>query len=400
MASPLLGVYRAYPRSFWVLWMGTLINRLGEFVVPLLGFYLAAAQGMTTVQISVVLSVLGLGRFVAEGFGGALSDRLGTTLTMIVSLAGGAALLLALAAASGFGWVLAAALAYALLTALYKPAVSSAVAGLTTGAQRTRAYNLLYWAINVGASVAPALGGWLAGRSFRLLFVLDAATMAAYALLLALFNRRDGRPAPRRAAGRSLLPRDALLWAFCLASLLFGLTYQSYRMLALVFAQQGFTAVQYGEVLSINGLLVVTLGLPLGQAISRSNHPRWQAAGAALLGAGFLLHAFAHTFWAHVLAVGVWSIGEIVAYSISKSIISELGRADLRGTYIGLVGSMSGLATLLAPLLGGALLARFGAAPMWSVVAALAFTAALLFWRLEVPVTARRARNADLQAAD
>lgn len=32
----------AYPTGFWVLWWGTLLNRLGEFVVPLLGFYLTA----------------------------------------------------------------------------------------------------------------------------------------------------------------------------------------------------------------------------------------------------------------------------------------------------------------------------------------------------------------------
>ncbi|MFC4455389.1 MFS transporter [Deinococcus sonorensis] len=397
-------LYHAYPRSFWVLWLGTLINRLGEFVVPLLGFYLASVQGLTTLQISVVLSVLGLGRFLAEGAGGALSDRLGTTATMVLALAGGAVTVLALSAARGFGWIVAGALAFSLFMAMYKPAVSSAVATLTTGAQRTRAYTLLYWAINVGASVAPALGGWLSGFSFRLLFVLDAATMAVSAVLLGVFERRSLLSAVRRGGAggtaRRLLPRDRLLWAFCVASLLFALTYQSYRMLALVFAQQGFTAAQYGQVLSVNGVLVVVLGLPLGQVISRSNHPRWQVVGAALLGAGFLLHAFAHTFWAHLLAVSVWSLGEIVAYSISKSIIADLGRPDVRGTYIGLVGSMSGLATLLAPLLGGALLSHFGAGPLWITVSALAFGAALLYWQLEVPVTERREQNAGLVAAD
>ncbi|WP_233555439.1 hypothetical protein [Deinococcus sp. RM] len=83
----------AYPTGFWVLWWGTLINRLGEFVVSLLGF--------------------------------------------------------------------------SLLSALYKPAASTAVAELTHGPQRTRADTLLYWAINVGAATAPLLGGWLAGRSAR-----------------------------------------------------------------------------------------------------------------------------------------------------------------------------------------------------------------------------------------
>ena len=66
-APRLQNVYAAYPPGFWVLWVGTLINRVGEFVVPLLGFYLASQRHMSVGQISIILSVMGLGRFFAEG---------------------------------------------------------------------------------------------------------------------------------------------------------------------------------------------------------------------------------------------------------------------------------------------------------------------------------------------
>nr|WP_229783883.1 MFS transporter [Deinococcus sedimenti] len=387
----------AYPTGFWVLWWGTLINRLGEFVVPLLGFYLTAHAHLTITQVSVILAMLGLGRFVSEGLSGPLTDRRGPAFTMILALTGGAVMILALSFAQGFWWTAAGVLGFSLLSALYKPAASTAVADLTQGAQRTRAYTLLYWAINVGAATAPLLGGWLAGRSLRLLFWLDAATMAAYALLLTVLYPRAARPTRSAAArARSFLPRDPLLWQFCLASLLFGLTYQSYKLLAVVFAQQGFTPLQYGQVLAVNGALVVLLGLPLGHLIARSNHPRWQALGAALLGVGFLGHALAHTLGAHMLAVAVWTVGEIVAYSISKTIISELGPPAQRGTYIGLVGSMAGLATLLAPLLGGAMLQTLGAAGMWVVIAGLALLAALLLLALEGRVRARLALHSSV----
>ncbi|GMA14683.1 MFS transporter [Deinococcus metallilatus] len=385
-------LYHAYPRNFWLLWVGTLINRIGEFVVPLLGFYLTAQREMSVTQVSVILSALGVGRFFAEGFGGSLSDRYGTGFTMKLALIGGGLMLLLLAQARTFPQLFAGVLAYSLFTAMYKPAASTAVADMTSGAQRSRAYNLMYWAINVGASVAPVLGGWLSRFSFKLLFYLDAVTMFIYSALLVLFFRL-----PKRAHGSvkktSLLPRDSLLWQFCVASLLYSLTYQSYKLLALVFAQQGFTAVQYGQVLSVNGLLVILLGLPIGHHVSRTSHPRWQVAGAALLGTGFLIHAVAQTFALHVLAVVVWTLGEIVAYSISKTIISELAAPAQRGTYIGLVGSMSGLATLIAPLLGGFLLAQAGATPMWLVIAGLGFAAALLFLVLEGQVTQRRSET-------
>lgn len=399
MPSALRRVYDGYPAGFWVLWFGTIINRVGEFVVPLLGFYLTAERGMPALQVSVVLAMLGAGRFVAEGLSGPLSDRRGPAFTMTLALTGGAVMLLALSAASTFPLLVLGVLGFSLFSAMYKPASSAAVAELTSGAQRTRAYTLLYWAINVGAATAPVLGGWLAGLSYKLLFYLDAASMAAYALLIHLFFPRRTRPAAAPAVRPRLLPRDRLLGLFCVATLLYSLTYQSYKLLALVFAQQGYTPVQYGQVLALNGALVILLSLPVGTWIARRNHPRWQAAGAALLGLGFLGHAFADALWQHLLAVFVWTVGEIVAYSIGKTIISELGRPEQRGTYIGLVGSMSGLSALLAPLLGGFLLSGYGARPMWLVTAGLAFAGALLYLWLEGDVERRRAETTALEAA-
>ncbi|MFC6591065.1 hypothetical protein ACFP81_02795 [Deinococcus lacus] len=57
------GAYAAYPPAFWVIWSGTLINRLGEFVAPLLGFYLTAERGLSLWEAGIVLSALGIGRF-------------------------------------------------------------------------------------------------------------------------------------------------------------------------------------------------------------------------------------------------------------------------------------------------------------------------------------------------
>ena len=380
-------VIQAYPAGFWVLWWSTLVNRLGEFVIPLLGFYLTSSTQLNVTQISVVFAMLGLGRFLSEGFSDVLIDRRGAVFTMTLALAGGAMMTVLLSYARGFTWTAAAALGFALCVSLYRPAVVTAVAELMQGPRRTRAYNLLYWVISVGAAVAPVLGGWLAGWSFRLLFWLDAATMfTAAAILFLRFPQVRRHAAPPR---RTFLPRDALLWQFCLASLLFGMTYQSYKLLSVVFAQQGFTALQYGQVLAVNGVLVVLLGLPLGHLIARSNHPRWQALGALLQGLGFFGHALANTLGEHMLAVAVWSLGEIVAYSITKAIVSELGPAAQRGTYIGLVGSMAGLAALIAPLLGGALLQTLGAGGMWVVIAGLAAGAGLLLLALEGRVRGR-----------
>ncbi|MFC6591063.1 MFS transporter [Deinococcus lacus] len=92
----------------------------------------------------------------------------------------------------------------------------------------------------------------------------------------------------------------------------------------------------------------------------------------------------------HMAAAVVWTLGEIVAHSTQKTIISELGPPQQRGRYIGLVGSALGLAGLMAPLFGSQVLSHFGAAPMWVTLAGLGFLSALLFLGMEGRVQERR----------
>ena len=47
-------------------------------------------------------------------------------------------------------------------TDLYRPAVGAAIADLVPPELRTRAYGYNYWAINLGAAIAPLLAGLLA----------------------------------------------------------------------------------------------------------------------------------------------------------------------------------------------------------------------------------------------
>ena len=77
-----------------------------------------------------------------------------------------------------------AAAATGLLYEMYRPVVSATVADLVRAADRPRAYGLIYWAVNVGASVASLLGGLIATRSYRALFVADAATTVLFGVIL------------------------------------------------------------------------------------------------------------------------------------------------------------------------------------------------------------------------
>ncbi|NTX57420.1 MFS transporter, partial [Myxococcus sp. CA039A] len=76
---PLVG---GLPRTFWVLWLGTLVNRLGTFILPFLALYLTGERGFTVERAGLVASLYGAGAVVAGPLGGMLADRVGRRLTV------------------------------------------------------------------------------------------------------------------------------------------------------------------------------------------------------------------------------------------------------------------------------------------------------------------------------
>ena len=101
---------------------------------------------------------------------------------------------------TGVPSIVVMAAATGLLYEMYRPIVSSVIADIVGG--RPRAYTLHYWAINMGAAIAPPLGAFIATRSYPVLFAADGVTTALYGVLvwLALPETRPAGPLHQDAA--------------------------------------------------------------------------------------------------------------------------------------------------------------------------------------------------------
>ena len=69
-------------------------------------------------------------------------------------------------------------------TALFWPAQSTLLAGLTTRAQRSATFAMQRVVMNLGIGLGGVAGGFIASESFQALFLLDALTFVAYAAVL------------------------------------------------------------------------------------------------------------------------------------------------------------------------------------------------------------------------
>lgn len=387
------------PPLYWTLWWGTLINRAGAFVGPLLTFYLTGERGLSLSLAGLIIALYGVGQVGASLVGGVLADRLGRRATLLLSLGGGAATMLALGFARDPAAIAILVLLQGFTGELYRPAVAALIADIVPPVDRMLAYGLQYWAVNLGFSAAPVIAGLLARASFTLVFIGDAITTVVYGAVV-LLRVPETRPAAPPQGTPAIRLADVLrdrvfMTLVGVAFLLALIPFQSTVGLSAYMAGQGYSAAEFGAVLAVNGVLIILFQPILLGPLGRRDPSRVLAASALIMGVGFALHDAAIVIALHVVAVAVWSIGEIFATSVFGTLVAACAPAQARGRYQGVFSMSWGAASAVGPIVGARALEEYGPHALWLGCAGVGVLVAILFLATAPALRARVARAAD-----
>jgi len=371
---------RSLPRPVWILCAGTFVNRFGSFVAVFLVLYLRE-RGYSIPESGLVVSFYGIGNVVAAAVGGWVADRFGRRNALALSMFGSAATLLLLSQAASLPLIIVLTTLAGLTGEMYRPAAAALITDLTPAGERIPAFALNRLAINAGFAAGPAVAGLLAEHSFFLLFLGDALTSVAFGVicLTALpegvrVRREDER---RGEAIRTML-HDRLFLFFLISSVLGAFVYfQSQTTFPLHVKASGLSDADYGLLISLNGLAIVLLELPLVAITRRFPYRPVLALGSVLVGLGFALNAVANDLPELAFAVLVWTLGEIIYAPVASAYVADIAPEHLRGRYQGAWGLTWGLAFVLAPALGAAIFA-WSPDALWLTCGLLGVLAALL----------------------
>jgi len=360
------------PRPFWALFAGTLVNRLGTMVMPFTGVYLTQARGFSVAVAGLAMTLFGVGSLISQLVAGLLTDRVGRRATLSGSMVATAVVMLALGYSTGLPAILAGMFVLGLLIDAYRPASSALVADLVAPDRRAKAFGLLFWAINLGYSVAMVAGGWLARLGFSWLFWADALTCAVFAVLVwrAVPETRPVHGGTE-AGGFGAVLRDRTMVAFTLITFGQALVYlQTVTMLPVAMTDvAGLGTSEFGMAMALNGILIVAFQPLVSGWLGRFDPPRVMALGLAVMAVGFAATAYVTTAAHLALTVALWTSGEIVTAGIAGTIVAALAPAHLRGRYSGLFGFAWAVASVVAPLAGSRLL-TVGMGALWFTVGA------------------------------
>ena len=386
------------PPTYWFLWLGVLVNRLGSFVIPFLTLYLTSQRGISVSQAALTVSLFGAGSFAAQLTGGELADRLGRRPVLLMSLFVTPVVMIALGFARTIFLIALCTLILGFFTDLFRPALGAAVADLVQPSARTRAFGYQNWAVNLGFALATILAGFMARYNYLLLFFGDALTTFVFGLIV-LARIPETRPVQAahvahvtfRERARQV-SRESILLLFSILALFVGMIYmQGYVTLPVDMEAKGLTSVDFGLAIAVNGILIVLLSIQVSNAAGNWHRFGAMAVAMILLGAGFGLNIFAYHLPFYMLSVAVWTLGEIIASSVAPALIADLSPIELRGLFQGIFGSAWGLAFFVGPLAGGWVYENFGGSTLWMGCLILGIALAACYLAMSAPAKRRLA---------
>jgi len=384
------------PRDSWLLALATLVNRAGTMVIPFLALHFTRNLGFSAGQAGLALAVYGIVSLLTSPFAGRLADRVGSQRILTLSLFLGGLGFWVLPLLRTLPQVLGGMVVLSAVSEAMRPATLALVSDLAPPELRRQAFALNRLAINLGMSVGPALGGFLAARSFQTLFWVDGATSIAAALVLLLFPLRVGVVESHAGAPPSLgaiADRRLRYVILCLLPVLLVFFQHEGAMPVWMVEDLGMPTQNFGLLFTVNTLLIVFLEVRLNGLTAYWSPARSLSVGSALCTIGFGALAFLTSYWGVLATVVIWTFGEMILFPSTAAYVSELAPPSRRGEYMGFYSMSFGIGFTLGPWAGLSVLEAAGARTLWIACLAVGTVSTFLLGRIRseapAPVTAR-----------
>lgn len=383
--------YSGLSRETWILSFIMLINRSGTMVVPFMTLYLTRPEmGYSVGDAGIIFGFFGAGAFSGAWLGGKMTDRFGFYPVQMITLTGGGILFIVLGQMHSYPLICMVTFLLSFVNEGFRPANSTAIAFYSKEENRTRSYALNRLAINTGWAVGSAMGGYLAGINYELLFWVDGFTnISAAVLLWVLMKPVDYKPLPPAAGSGNSLPawRDKPFMFFVAATALFATCFfQLFTNLPVFFRKEVHLSEPFiGLIMAANGVLIALLEMVLVFKLEgKKKNSLLIATGVLVIGFSFLMlnipgigPSLCFTM------IGLITIGEILSIPFMNTYWIGRTSPHNRGQYAALYTMAWSVAQIFGPAGGAQLADRYGFSLLWWLVGGTCLLGALAFRKLQ-----------------
>lgn len=394
----LIEPYKGLPVSIYVLFFASVVNNMGNFVMPFLTMFLTYRIGLNVGIVGTIVAVSSALGLAGTMIGGKLIDRIGRKRVLIIFRAAAALGFTACAFTKDPMVITSIIMLSNFLGGFALPVFSTMITDLTTGEQRKAAFSMEYMAINIGFSIGPLLAGFLYENYLTWLFLGDAITTFISVALVGILvpetlpdkgqlessKVQDHEKAEEGTLLSALLKRPVLLmFSFIIviyfvvfSQFSFGLPLQ----VGAVFPENG--AAVFGSLMTINALICSILTVFITSASQRISAALSIAIGGLLYAIGFGMIAFIDSYIMFIVSTIVWTVGEILISTNTSVYIANHTPISHRGRFNSIFPIIRKLGFIGGPMLAGTFIRYTNVSSLWIFIGILSVIASLMMYRL------------------
>ena len=384
-------VYNEYPRAFWIYNLIVFIDRLGGFMLyPFFALYLTQKFDIGMSTVGILFAIFSLSGMVGSALGGALADRMGRKVVIIISLVLSSLSALGMGFAPTLGIFIAVVAIVGTLSSIGHPAHEAVVADLLPPEKRAEGYGIIRVIFNLAVIIAPPIAGLLIAHSYLTLFIVDAviSLISATIVIFALPETKPQAHAHAKPesmkqtfAGYGRVFKDTRFVAFIGVTVMMTLVYMNMNSTLGVFMrdQHGMPAFSFGSLLSLNAVIVVLCQFWVARKLEKYKPMLMMAAGSLLYAIGFAMYGFVPTFALFAVAMIIITIGEMIVSPFQQSMVASFAPEDMRGRYMAVSGLTWSIAFTVGPYFAGLILDSANPNLLWVICGVIGLMATLGF---------------------
>jgi MFS family permease len=361
--NKLKALYNEYPRQYWLMIAGIVLATAGGSMIwPFLLIYASGKLALPLSTVAALISINAGTGLLSSLIAGTLADRIGRKVVMNISLTMTGLAYFLLMRAETYPHFVALMILIGLSNPLYQVGADAMLADMIPPEKRTDAYAINRIANNAAFALGPAIGGFLATRSYDLAFYAAGIGFMSYSVLLFFLARETlkrstaGITIPNsQTEGYRRVLKDGSYMVF-VGMISLGLIAPTMLWILMpVYAKThfGIPEALYGWIPTTNALMCVFVQYSVTRVTRR--HPTLPVLGVGMLiyalGAGSV--ALMSSFWGFWLSMVILTFGELTLVPTASKYVADLAPADLRGRYMSIHWLGWGMARTLSPIIGG-----------------------------------------------
>ena len=389
-------IAREFPRKFWLVVGVSFIDHVGGTMLwPFFSLYITQKFEVGMTEAGIVLGLFSIAGLVGQMIGGALTDKFGRRKLIIFGLVFSALSTLTLGFINSFSVLIPLAVVIGLLSDVAGPAHNAMIGDILPDHQRQEGFGIMRVVGNLAWIIGPTICGFIAGRSYLALFIIDAVFSCFVAFLFYLLiaeTKPEAHPDSKPEGilqtfkGYGSVLKDYAFMAFLLASMLMGIVYQQmYNTLSVYLRDNhGIDPGGYGFLLTTSAIVVILFQFSMTRLIKNRAPFKMMALGTLFYMIGFTMFGMVGAYWLFVGAIVIITIGEMIVVPTSQTLAMGFAPEEKRGRYMGMFGVTWSIPATIGPGAAGLILDNLNPDLLWYIGGVFCLVSALAYYALHL----------------